>query len=111
MTMPMKACLLILALAAPAAPTLAQDITTGTLRWKPVHQAHADIDPLSMRLRDMRVDLRSPENFDREYQLQGRPSFFGSSTYYMRRNGALTAIYQHPQYTPTGHGIERVDIP
>src|SRR4051812_27349048 len=68
-----------------------EPLTVGGVKWKPIEQGTADRGPLSISLRDTRVDLRTGMNFDREYALDGRPKLFGgsgeSSDYYMRMNG------------------------
>src|SRR5262245_19527219 len=87
-----------------AAPVLAQpnDVTVSGLHWRAVDQDFADRTPISISLRDTRVNLRADSNFEREYRLDGHPRFFGGAPsggdYFMRRNGGLVAVYQHPSY-------------
>ncbi len=92
-----------------------EPIKVGGVQWKVVDQGFADRGPLSTSQRAMPVDLRVGTNFDKVYELDGQPKLFGGGSdttdYYMRMNGALTAVFPRSSYTRAGNGLERVDIP
>jgi hypothetical protein len=100
-----------------ACPASAQQdaVSVGGVKWRVVDQGLADRGPLSTSQRAMPVDLRVGTNFDKVYELEGQPKLFGGGSdttdYYMRMNGALTAVFPRSSYTRAGNGLERVDIP
>ncbi len=92
-----------------------EPVKVGGVQWKVVDQGFADRGPLSTSQRAMPVDLRVGTNFDKVYELDGKPKLFGGGSdttdYYMRMNGALVAVFPRSSYTRAGNGLERVDIP
>lgn len=66
---------------------------------KPIDQTIADINPLSVSLRDMHVDLRMPIGFQNVYAVPGQ------STMLMRSSGALHAVFPHSAYAPSRNGV------
>lgn len=65
---------------------------------RPLDPGVADADPLSLSLRDARVDLRRPTGFQHVYQVPGRDDR------YMRISGGIYAVFPQSMYAPTRHG-------
>jgi hypothetical protein len=55
----------------------------------------SDVGPLSRSFRQLSIDLRSPSEFDRVYQVPG------DEEHLMRISGGLYAVFPRSQYTPT----------
>jgi hypothetical protein len=104
--------------AAWALPALAsaqtQPVQVGGFTWRPVESGLADVGPVGISQRAMPVDLRVGANFDRVYEIDGRPRLFGGTpapTYYMRMNAGVVAVFPRSSYTSVGNGIAIADIP
>lgn len=59
----------------------------------------ADLDPNTISLRKMDIDLRQDTDFDHIYSPPGRPDLL------MRRSGAVTAVFQHSFYNAGEGGM------
>jgi len=65
---------------------------------KPIEQAVADIDLLSVSLRDLSVDLQQPTDFAKVYRVPGRADLL------MRVNGGVYAVFPQSLYAETEEG-------
>ena len=65
---------------------------------KPIEQGVADVDPLSVSLRDLSVDLRQPIGFEQVYRVPGRPDLL------MRADGGLYAVFPQSTYMESEAG-------
>ncbi|MBL0928301.1 MAG: hypothetical protein IBJ11_11730 [Phycisphaerales bacterium] len=63
-----------------------------------VEQTVADRDPLHTSLRQLPTDLRQDEGFEHLYRVPGADNRF------MRRSGAITAVFPRSQYVATRQG-------
>ncbi len=72
---------------------------------KRVEQGIADAGPMSASLRVAPVDLRSPIGFEAVYRLSEVDVFGRETVSYMRKHGAITAVFPHSVYVPTEAGL------
>jgi hypothetical protein len=93
--MPRTACILILALASPAA---AQATKSGDL--VPIEQGVSDINSVGTSLRVMPVDLGIGNGFSRLYGVAGRPDLL------VRSQGGVYAVFEQSDYVR----VQRKDI-
>ncbi len=89
-----------IALAAPAASgQFERDRASGWNFDRSVDAGYSDVGPLTASLRLEGFDLRSPDDWDRVYQLKGI-----DGDLFARRSGGLTAIFDRSQYIDSPYG-------
>jgi hypothetical protein len=104
--MPAPALVLALLLIAPTAQP--ESVNVGGQQWRAVEPTVGDLGPLNTGGRVMPVDMRAASNFDRLYKLDVKPRFFGDRSlgeYYMRRSGAVAAIFPRSSYRMVRGGL------
>ncbi len=85
-----------------------ENVNVGGQLWKPVEPTVSDLGPLNTSQRVMPLDMRATSSFDKLYKLDVRPRFFGDraqSEYYMRRNGAVSAVFPRSSYRVLEEGV------
>lgn len=75
-----------------------------------VEQGVADAGPLSISLRDLSGDLRTPDAFRDVYRLPNSVGRRGGQFARVSGNGGIIAVYPRGAYTPTSNGL-RADVP
>lgn len=73
---------------------------------KRVEPGIGDIGGLSVSNRVMQADLRVPTGFEGVYSFQQRDRFGQLETYYVRSDGALTAVFPRSSYVDTATGVQ-----
>ena len=84
-----------------------ENVNVGGQTWRPVEPTVGDLGPLNTSQRVMPVDTRATSSFDKLYKLDARPRFFGdrAGEYYMRRSGAVSAVFPRSSYRVLEQGI------
>lgn len=75
-----------------------------------VEQGVADAGPLSISLRDLSGDLRTPDAFRDVYRLPDSVGRRAGQFARVSGNGGIIAVYPRGTYTPTSNGL-RADVP
>jgi|GEM_PF-2370553 len=75
-----------------------------------VEQGVADAGPLSISLRDLSGDLRTPDAFRDVYRLPNSVGRRAGQFARVSGNGGIIAVYPRGTYTPTSNGL-RADVP
>src|SRR5690349_21310518 len=80
--------------------------SSGFPRLKRVDAGVEDRGGLSTSTRVMPADTRVPTGFEGVYSFQQTDRFGQVETYYVRRDGALTAVFPRSSYVDTANGVE-----
>jgi len=80
-----------------AAPALGQELET-LEQLEQLEEAVEDVDPLATSLRDFRLDLRAPSDFEHVYRVPGREDLL------MRVDGGLYAVFGRSRYMKSRRG-------
>jgi len=76
-----------------------------------VQQGVGDVGPLGVDMRLQPLDLRLPVGFDAVYRGRTTDAFGAESDYFVRRHGAVSAVFPRSIYTEVGEGVRSADVP
>jgi hypothetical protein len=76
-----------------------------------VGQGTADVGPLHQDLQELPLDLRVPLGFDAVYRGTATDPYGGTTPYFARVSGALTAVFPRSVYTDLGDGVRLAEVP
>jgi hypothetical protein len=79
--------------------------------FEKIDQGSADVGPLNLDMRVQPYDLRNPMDYDAVYRALASDGHGGTSEYFARMSGAVTAVFPRSSYTPLPKGGISVDIP
>lgn len=79
--------------------------------WVRVQQGVADAGPLHVDLRVQPVELRAPMDYDSVYRGTAPNGYGGTTEYFARISGAVTAVFPQSVYIDTAEGVRSAVVP
>ncbi len=79
--------------------------------WVRVQQGVADAGPLHVDMRVQPLELRDPMDYDSVYRWTGSDGTGGTTEYFARISGAVTAVFPQSVYIDAAEGVRSAVVP